>query len=823
MTGPRSWRSKGLRRLAGALGVVGLLVGLGLALAWLVPLPERLQLPGSMVVRWQDGEVAHLSLAPDERWRVPVGLDEVDPLYIDALLRFEDKRFRSHPGVDPVAIGRALVSNLSAGRVVSGASTITMQVVRLAEPRPRTLGSKLIEALRAVQLELRMDKDEILEAYLALAPFGGNLEGVETASQAYFGHGAKHLSPAEIATLLAVPQSPSRRAPSAANEARLRLARDEIAARLLAEGLLEPHLRDDDAPGSSPAGVTAAEVHARILATAVPVQLFAMPRAVPHVVAWMTRGGQPGTIPGDTGPGGEGRARAGQEIDLWLDRGSQATVERLTANIAPGLAARGIHQLAVVVVEHDTGRIRALVGGTDFFSGVSGAQIPAFAVPRSPGSTLKPLLYTRALERGLILPATLMEDIPTRYGGYSPVNYDGSFDGLVPAEEALSRSLNVPFVRLLQRVGIEPFVADLRALGARSLVSDPGHYGLSAIIGGIELTPLEVARFYTALARGGQDMPLLLRQDDPAAEARRVFSPGASWLTARALARRDRPDFPSRHLLSAAPRFIRWKTGTSFGNRDAWAVGWGTRLTIAVWMGNLDQRGSASLVGADVAGPLLFDLFDALRDGHSSDPGAMASAPDEVGGVEVCSLSGRLPGSACPERVRELALTAKVPVERCAMHVEVEIDQETGARVGPECRQGRSTSREVRVEWPPAVRAWLRERYRSEPFAPPWDPSCRPAERGEAPRLVSPASGQVVVLIPGLPAAHQQLPLQAESDSESLSWFVDGELLETLPSEDTAWWTPSPGDHTLVVMDALGRSTSQPLAVVEGRRVGLGP
>lgn len=807
---PRRWLLIGLALLLG-------LAGLGLGLAASLPLPERLLLPGSTVLRWQDGEVAHLGLAPDDRWRVPVAVEEVDPLYIAALLRFEDKRFHQHPGVDPVAILRAAGSNLSAGRVVSGASTITMQVVRLAEPRPRTLGSKLVEGLRAMQLELRLDKDEILAAYLALAPFGGNLEGVEAASQAFFGHSARHLTPAEIATLLAVPQSPTRRAPSTANRARLEQARNEIAARLLAEGLLEAHLSESGEAGEGSATVSAEAVHARILATPVPTALIPMPRAVPHVLAWLQ-----GTGRRSASLSSAGRALPGQDIATWLDRGSQATVERLVASAAPGLAARGIHQLAVVVVEHETGRIQALVGGSDFHSGGSGAQIPAFAVARSPGSTLKPLLYARALERGMILPATLLEDIPTRYGGYAPVNYDDSYDGLVPAEEALSRSLNVPFVRLLERVGVEPFIADLRALGARSLRTEPGHYGLSAIIGGIELTPLEVARFYTALARGGQDLPLLLRQDDPSAAPRPVFGPGASWLTARALARRDRPDFPSRHLLSNAPRFIRWKTGTSFGNRDAWAVGWGTRLTIAVWAGNLDQRPSASLVGAEVAGPLLFDLFDALRDGHTSDPGAVHTAPPEVGSVELCSLSGRLPGTSCPTRVRDLGLRAKVPSERCTMHVEIELDLHSGLRVGPECREGRQTVREVRVEWPPSVRGWLREQHRAEPFAPPWDPTCRPPDRGRPPRIVSPESGQVVVLIPGVDPDAQQVALRAEADGDTLSWFVDGKLLDALPADEAIWWTPSAGTHTLIVMDPLGRSSTQELRVVEGRSLGLG-
>ncbi len=792
------------------------LLALTLGLAWVVPLPARLSLQASSVVRWRDGRTAFLTLSEDDRWRVPVDVDDVDPAYVEALIRLEDRRFWWHPGVDPLAVGRAAVGNLARGRVVSGASTITMQVVRLCEPRPRTLRSKLVEAARAVQLELRLSKADILSAYLDLVPMGGNLEGVEAASQAFFGHGAGSLDAAEIAVLLAIPQDPNHRAPAPEHVSTLTAARDAIAARLLAEGLLEAHLADpedaaeDAAEDASEAParhisptVRAEDVLARIRATPVPRQRRPMPRHAAHAAAWLLGG----------------PAVSGRDLRTTLDAGVQARVEAVVADARTGLRRRGIDDVAVVAVRHRDGQVLALVGGHDFWSGNSGAQIPAFSVPRSPGSALKPVLYAQALDAGLVLPEQLVLDVPVDYAGYAPQNYSGEFDGMVPLQEALSRSLNVPFVRLLQQVGVESFLGQLRGLGVHSLSAVPGHYGLSAVVGGIELSPLELAGIYATLAEGGQARPLRwLEPGAPADHATAVMSPGAAWLTIRALSRRDRPDFPGRAALSAMPRHIHWKTGTSFGNRDAWAVGSGARVTVAVWLGNLDRRPAAALVGAQAAGPLLFDILDALDDGFDQDPVAAWTRPPDLRPVEVCALSGMLAGPDCPERREVLGLEARVPATRCTLHQRVEVDVDSGLVVGPGCREGRNTRQQVGVVWPAQVRRWLSARYRAEPAVRAVDPSCRLAPTGDGPRIVAPLSTQVVVLVPGVPAADQELPLEADAPAGApLTWFVDGRELARVVAGDRAWWEPSPGTHELLVTDAHGRADS---VAVQVRRPG---
>jgi penicillin-binding protein 1C len=536
-------------------------------------------------MRYDDGSVAHVQLAPDGRARIPVRLAEVDPAYVRALVALEDQRFWTHPGVDPIAVARAVVQDVAAGRVVSGASTITMQLARLLEPRPRTIRSKAIEALRAVQIEQRLSKTGVLEAYLAFAPYGANVEGIEAASLLYFGHRADRLTADEIAVLLAVPQDPTARFPRVDHVDALRAARDRVLARLLAL---------DDRAGFGEAELRDASTRP------VPSALRAVPREAPHAAAWLA-----------------GRAPSGAAIATTLDHGIQSTVERAIRRAHSGWAAQGIHNAAVVVVDHHTDEVKALVGNADFFDAAHGGQIAGFDVPRSPGSTMKPFVYALALDRGQALPETLSLDVPVAYQGYAPENYDGRYDGVVPLEQALTRSLNVPFVLQLEEMGMAPFEALLANGGVRSQDLSPGALGLSAVVGGMELTPLELAALYAALANDGEVRDLRIVAA-PASAPRRLFSPAAAWLTRRALAIRDRPDFPARREMGAAPRGIHWKTGTSFGNRDAWAVGSNLRYTVVVWTGNFDRTASPHLVGAETPAPVLFDLLEALDDRRSA-------------------------------------------------------------------------------------------------------------------------------------------------------------------------------------------------------------
>jgi penicillin-binding protein 1C len=754
------------------------LVGVGLVAAALAPLPERLSTPGSVAVDWQDGSVAHVFLAPDERWRVPVALDQVDPDFVKALIAVEDERFWWHPGVDPVAILRALGTNLRAGRVVSGASTLTMQVIRVLEPRPRTLSSKAIEALRALQLELCLSKEEILAAYLTFVPYGRNIEGIEAASLAYFGHRATQLSADEIATLLAVPQDPNRRYPRADHSERLTSARDAIAEFLVSRDAL-------------PQPIDLADLRAM----SVPSSLQPFPRDIPHAANWLLA-----RNPGQT------------RIATTLDRGTQFQTEAALARHRREHERKGIHNAAVVVVDHDSGQVRALVGSFDFWDPDKGGQIPMFDVPRSPGSALKPFLYARAIDQGTLLPEHLVEDLPASFGAYTPSNYSGDFDGLVRAEEALSRSLNLPFVMLLQQQGVDDFLGHLDLMGVESLVKTPGYYGLSAAAGGIELTPLELAGLYAALARGGSAItPTLVPTDEPPLSWQ-AFSPGATWLTRRALSLRDRPDFPARRRIAEIPPNVAWKTGTSFGHRDAWAAGWDSDHTVVVWSGNADMTPSHALVGSRASGPILFDVLEALSARSTELP---SPPPRDLIEIQVCSLSGHLPGPGCMHHETVWALRTAVPTAQCVFHASVEVEVGSGLAVAPGCREGKQTRTDSVVTWPPEVRRYLARGQAALARVPGVHPDCRSLALGQAPTIRRPRAGRVHLLIPGMAVDDQEMPLEVDAGrpDEAIAWFLDGAYLGTAAAEDRIWWTPTPGRHDLVAVDGAGRSDRQVLVV----------
>ncbi|HEX5058606.1 MAG TPA: penicillin-binding protein 1C [Kofleriaceae bacterium] len=763
----------------------GLIAAIALNALWLVligavfavPLPERSS-DWSVAVEYRDGQPAYIFLTHDEKWRLPVTLDRVDPKYTAALIALEDKRFYSHVGVDPIAITRAAWTDIIARRRVSGGSTISMQLARLLEPRPRTIASKLIEMFRAMQLDARLSKREILENYLSRTPFGRNLEGIESAAWSYFGHGAQHLSPLEIATLLAVPQGPARYSPTKQNAERLRERRDTILKKLIDAGVFSA----DD---------TAAAI-AEAAAVAPPTKMRQMPRNAAHAAVWL-RDLSPGQV----------------RIRSTLEPGAQALAERVVALHAPELQRKHIYNGAVVVVDHRTREIVGLVGNLDFTDFKHGGQIAMFKRARSPGSTLKPLLYSLAIDRGIALPDYLVADVPVEYGTYRPHNFDGDFMGLVTLRDSLARSLNVPFVELLQKLGVEPFISELQRSGVAPTRAKHGEYGLSLIAGGIELTPLEIASLYATLAENGtyvplrlvfpegrsESVPLHLGTDKPG-HPQAIYGAPAAWLTKEALSLRDRPDFPKRRdILRGIPPEIHWKTGTSFGYRDAWSVGSGPAYTVAVWTGNVDQKASYELVGSEAAGPLLFDVLEGLADRTRS--AVPPSAPADLIEIEVCAYSGHIPTDACTHRVKTRAPLHSVPTEPCPYH--------------QVCRaEGKQP--ESYVALPSSVTAWLVERNRAVPEVPK---ACAATDIG-APIMMMPTEGQVITLIPGVPAANQVVPLQVSTRAGTVTWFVDGELVGTAAASERMYWTPTVGKHDVVVSDEAGRKARRKLVVQMG-------
>ncbi|MGP9819926.1 penicillin-binding protein 1C [Salinarimonas sp. NSM] len=579
-------RRRGLRLVAGALAVALIVTGLAGAAsvvgyrhfaASLGPLDLAPAQARSVLVLDRGGALLRPYATPEGRWRLPVGVADVDPTYLAMLLAYEDARFRAHGGVDVRALARAAGQLLANGRIVSGGSTLTMQVARLVEPRAeRSLAAKLRQIVRAGEIEAAMGKDEILALYLSLAPYGGNLEGVRAASLAYFGREPKRLSHAEAALLVALPQSPETRRPDRYPEV-ARAARDRVLDRALARGVITA--REREAAARQP----------------VPTARIAFPMLAAHAA--------------DAARAERADADVHRlAIDGALQAGLEQLVARRLARLGPDLSA------AILVVDNASGEVLAHVGSVGYLDRARRGAIDMTRAVRSPGSALKPFIYALAFETGLAHPETILEDRPVRYGVYAPENFDLGYQGAVTARRALQESLNVPAVALLSELGPARFVARLRQAGARVVVPRETAPGLAVGLGGLGITLEDVARLYSGLARGGSVPTLATRADAPPVPgglAPSVADPVAAWYVFDVLRGAPAPE-------SALGGRIAYKTGTSYGFRDAWAVGFDRGLTIAVWVGRADGGATPGLTGRNAAAPLLFDAF--ARTGREPQP-----------------------------------------------------------------------------------------------------------------------------------------------------------------------------------------------------------
>ncbi|NBN78212.1 penicillin-binding protein 1C [Microvirga tunisiensis] len=596
-----------MRRIAGlAAGVALLALAAGGALYHQVataPLPPRLaDISVSRVVLDRNGDLLRAFATRDERWRLPVRLDEIDPLYIRMLMAFEDRRFRAHHGVDPLALGRAALQTLSRQRIVSGGSTLTMQVVRLLNEAPtRSLAAKWQQMIGALALEQRLGKDDILSLYVMRAPFGGNLEGVRAASLVWFGKEPRRLTPAEAALLVALPQAPEARRPDRFPEA-ARRARDRVLDRAVEAGVLS--VEDAQAARLDP----------------VPVVRRAMPMIAPHLTS-LVAAANPAAV----------------SQTLTLDRDLQRAMEQLVAakalQLGPQMSA------ALLVADHGTGEILASVGSPGLADDGRQGYVDMTGAVRSPGSALKPLIYGLAFEQGVAHPESFIEDRPVRIAGYDPTNFDLSFQGTVTVREALQLSLNIPAVKLLEAVGPAQLTARLRRTGITPVLPEGLTPGLAIGLGGVGLTLRDLTTLYASIAAGGRPLRLVHMAGESArlTPALPVLEPVPAWYVADILARAPRPS-------TAADAGIAFKTGTAYGYRDAVAVGFDGRHVVGVWTGRADGTPVPGMTGLTSAAPILFEAFDRL--GPSRVP--LPAAP---GGVLSLATAG-LPQPLRRARVR---------------------------------------------------------------------------------------------------------------------------------------------------------------------------
>ncbi|TMW14750.1 penicillin-binding protein 1C [Alloalcanivorax gelatiniphagus] len=758
------------QRLAVAGLTLALLVLAAMAVLQWAPLPASLhQQPYATLMLDRQGRPLAARIAADQQWRfAPV--DSLPDKYRRALITFEDRRFQFHPGVDPLAIARAAVANARAGRVVSGGSTLTMQLARLLrDDPPRTLAEKAREALLALQLEWHLSKDQILVEYASRAPFGGNTVGLRAAAWRYFQRPPEALSWAEAALLAVLPNSPALIHPGRDRE-RLRAKRDRLLEVLRGRGDLD-----------------AADLQ---LAKLEPLpRVHELPSLAPRLLDTLSAGG------------------GNPMLRTTLDGDLQRRVRELADRHGRRLGRQGVHNLAVVVIDHRDLETRAYLGNvqhgdTDTY----GAAVDIAGRPRSTGSVLKPLLYGLALDAGVILPDTLIPDLPTNYGGYSPENFDREFRGAVPAHEALARSLNVPAVRLLRRYGVGRFHDQLRALGMTTLFRPAEDYGLTLVLGGAEGTLEQLTGIYARLiatGRDGQAAPVTRLAGVTPVAAPFPISPGAAWLTLDALRDVARPGTARQWRLYRSSQPIAWKTGTSYGLRDAWAIGSNGRYTVGVWAGNGNGEPAPHLGGADTAAPLMLDVFSLLGPAPFPEPPL-----NDLKQVRVCADDGYLAGGRCP------AKTALAPLHShfqtvTPHHRRVHLDG-NGQRVHGDCQAVAGMHSRDWFVLPPAQAWFYRQRHPDYRPLPAWRSDCLAGARALDPSppmaILYPHAGAGLYIPRELGGQRGQAVFRVvhERDAARLFWHLDDRYLGV--TEHFHQWAirAEPGWHTLTLVDDQG-------------------
>ncbi|PLY01755.1 MAG: penicillin-binding protein 1C [Desulfuromonas sp.] len=762
---------------------LALLLFTALALFWNALPAQLFDAPLATVIYSRDGELLGARIAADDQWRFPP-VAEVPEKYAAALVEFEDRRFYTHPGVDPLAVFRALEDNLSSGRIVSGASTLSMQVIRLARRnQPRTYGEKIREMFLALRLELSHSKAEILALHAAYAPFGGNVVGLEAAAWRYFGRSADQLSWAESCMLAVLPNSPALVHPGKNREI-LKQKRDRLLQRLHDSGVL-----------------SAVDLKLALLEP-LPLAPQPMPQLAPHLRDSLSEG-EPG------------RFRFATTIDARLQRQAIAVVERH----ARQLRLKGIRNCAALIIDNRSFDVLAYIGN----SGTSGDDeiIPGHAVdivrrPRSTGSILKPLLFALMLQGGDILPTTLVPDVPTHYDGYAPLNYDQSYRGAVPAREALARSLNVPAVRMLHSYGLERFYAALKNMGLSTLFRTADGYGLTLILGGAEATLWDMAGAYANLAAGARDQLQaaedhyralkLLSAQDSITNVPRDYGPAAAWLTLDALVEVGRPGNDSYWRNFSSARKIAWKTGTSYGLRDGWALGNTAAYTVAVWTGNADGEGVPELTGINAAAPLMLDLFDLLPDADWFTPPYSALKQ-----VDICSDDGYLANESCASQSQWVPKESHFE-QISPYHRSVHLDPGGSWQVHSRCEE---IDRIVTRDWfvlPPGQETFYRRHHPEYRTLPPFRSDCRQLAGSNDPDgplgLLYPPAGARLYIPTDLDGQPTRIVFEAvhrEPDT-TLFWHLDDRFLGTTRTFHQQSLFIEPGRHTVTIVDEAGNS-----------------
>ncbi|WP_145861220.1 penicillin-binding protein 1C [Pedobacter suwonensis] len=769
-----------------------------LLLAFLFSLPSKLfKTPTSYVIEASNRHLLSAAIASDGQWRFPVA-DRVPVKFKDCIIAFEDKRFYSHFGVDVLAMSRAMRQNLRAKSVVSGGSTLTMQVIRLSRRQDRTIWQKLLEVILAFRLEMRYSKEEIIGLYAANAPFGSNVVGLEAASWRYYGRDAKTLSWGEMATLAVLPNSPSLVHPGK-NSTRLVKKRNDLLDKLARLKYID----------QATANLSKLEP--------VPGKPMPLPQNAPHLLNRFKAERVNLNIPNT-------------RITSTLDENIQLKVNAILKRYNNRYRANDINNISALVLDAKTGQVVSYVGNiyqpenTELQS-----HVDMIKAPRSPGSTLKPLLYASMLNDGFILPHTIIPDIPTQIAGYSPQNYDLGYDGAIAADKALSRSLNIPAVKMLQQYKYERFYDKLKKLGIGTLNQPADHYGLSLILGGSEVTMWDLANTYMGMVRTlnhfntykGLYNPEDYKQatyfshqtkEEKDYQRNSFLDHGAIWATFNAMEEVMRPGDEGLWEQFSSSQRVAWKTGTSFGFRDAWAVGLTPNYVVCVWVGNADGEGRPGLVGIEAAAPVLFDIFRLLPNGKWFE-----TPVTKLKKLNICRQSGYKAGEYCTDVIQELVPVAGEKTAVCPFHKLVHLDQTGTFRVTDNCE---STTQMQHKSWfilPPAMEYYYKIKNSGYKSLPPFKAGCDLSGGNSVMEVIYPKNNAIVYIPLELDGTRGKIVINAahRNPGAKIYWHIDDEYISTTTNFHQLAISPPPGKHTLTLVDENGERLVQAFTVLD--------
>ncbi|WP_157488248.1 penicillin-binding protein 1C [Dyadobacter crusticola] len=713
------------------------------------------------------GKVIHAFLSDDEKWRLYTALPEITPLLSKTLIYKEDQYFYYHFGVNPFAVARAAFRNVFSGKRTSGASTITMQVVRLMQPRERTYSNKLIEMARAVQLEAHYSKKEILQFYVNLIPYGGNIEGIKSAALLYFGKSPQLLSLAEITALTIVPNRPSSLRPGAKNDA-LRLARNSWLQRFEQEGLFEKNLIED------------------ALQEPLQVRRLHAPRHAPHLSLRLKKqfSGQP-------------------IIATTVNFQSQKQIEEQVYNFINRRKLMNIHNAAVLVVNNETLEVEAYVGSADFNNPFDGGQVDGIRAVRSPGSTLKPLLYATAFDKGIITPKSVLNDVPGNFSGYEPENFDQRFNGPVTTEFALANSLNIPAVRVLKEISTPALIGKLRKAGFKTVDRQAKDLGLSLILGGCGVTLEELTRLFAAFANRGELRPLRYVKQSDRVKGENIVSAEAAFLVTGILTKITRPDLPTNFDNTYHLPKIAWKTGTSYGKRDAWSIGYNKRYTVGVWVGNFSGEGVPELSGAKTATPLLFSIFNAL---DYNSPRGWYQSPADISTRLVCPATGDIPSEFCTHSVPGEYIVGVSNFRKCQHLRWVFTDSAGKISYCTYCLPENGFEKQAYPNLAPELITFNEMQKIPYQKIPPHNPKCERVFHDGAPLIVSPNEGSEYYIRKDEPQ-QLQLACQAANDVEEVFWYINNKMTRKAKPHEAVFISPPPGRVKISCSDDKGRNS----------------